>query len=105
MGLVGKKVDTISWCKVRVQTLLRPTRWADGSPGLQEEISKLNKSINEKRQMLATAEKMPKPLGSAFIQCNLQMGAHVLAQCVSYHEVRVRPLPMRYRADSAHSRS
>lgn len=30
---------------------------------------------------------MPKPLGSAFIQCNLQMGAHVLAQCVSYHQV------------------
>jgi hypothetical protein len=27
-----------------------------------------------------------KPHGSAFVQCNLQMGAHVLAQCVSYHE-------------------
>ncbi|KZT24094.1 DUF221-domain-containing protein [Neolentinus lepideus HHB14362 ss-1] len=25
-------------------------------------------------------------LESAFVQCNLQIGAHVLAQCVSYHE-------------------
>ena len=55
---------------------------------LQDEISKLNKSIDEKRAAIESAEKMPKPLGSAFIQCNLQMGAHVLAQCVSYHEVR-----------------
>ncbi|EKM57367.1 uncharacterized protein PHACADRAFT_194921 [Phanerochaete carnosa HHB-10118-sp] len=66
MGLFGKKVDTIKWC--------------------MDEISKLNKSIEEKRGALAQADKMPKPLGSAFIQCNLQMGAHVLAQCVSYHK-------------------
>lgn len=66
MGLFGKKVDTIQWCK--------------------DEISRLNKSIEEKRAALAHADKMPKPLGSAFIQCNLQMGAHVLAQCVSYHK-------------------
>lgn len=32
---------------------------------------------------------MPRPLGSAFIQCNLQLGAHVLAQCVSYHKVHL----------------
>lgn len=32
---------------------------------------------------------MPKPLGSAFIQRYLQMGAHVLAQCVSYHQVNL----------------
>ena len=25
-------------------------------------------------------------MDSAFIQCNLQMGAHVLAQCISYHQ-------------------
>jgi hypothetical protein len=25
-------------------------------------------------------------MGSAFIRCNLQMGAHILAQCLSYHE-------------------
>ncbi|GJE96634.1 hypothetical protein PsYK624_128340 [Phanerochaete sordida] len=66
VGLLGKKVDTIDWCK--------------------DEISKLNKSITEKRAEIEHADKMPKPLGSAFIQCNLQMGAHVLAQCVSYHK-------------------
>ena len=53
----------------------------------QDEIARLNASIEEKRAMLAHADKKPRPLGSAFIQCNLQMGAHVLAQCVSYHEV------------------
>lgn len=54
---------------------------------MKDEIARLNKSIDEKRQMLAGDETKPKPMGSAFIQCNLQMGAHVLAQCVSYHQV------------------
>ena len=44
--------------------------------------------------MIAHADTMPKPLGSAFIQCNLQMGAHVLAQCVSYHQVRLYSPPL-----------
>ena len=76
----------------------------------QDEIARLNESMEEKRAVLARVlprdgagrsrrgkeeekgEKgvIPKPLGSAFIQCNLQMGAHVLAQCVSYHQVRFR---------------
>ncbi|CAE6449878.1 unnamed protein product [Rhizoctonia solani] len=59
---VGQKVDTFDWCKT--------------------EIARLNDEINEKRKGLPECE----PHGSAFIQCNLQMGAHVLAQCVSYHE-------------------
>ncbi|KAH7339317.1 DUF221-domain-containing protein [Rhizoctonia solani] len=59
---VGEKVDTFVWCKT--------------------EIARLNDEINQKRKGLAEC----KPHGSAFIQCNLQMGAHVLAQCVSYHE-------------------
>ncbi|CCO29749.1 putative membrane protein C24H6,13 [Rhizoctonia solani AG-1 IB] len=59
---VGEKVDTFDWCKT--------------------EIARLNDEINEKRKGLPEC----KPHGSAFIQCNLQMGAHVLAQCVSYHE-------------------
>ncbi|KAF8706086.1 Cytosolic domain of 10TM putative phosphate transporter, partial [Rhizoctonia solani] len=59
---VGQKVDTFDWCKT--------------------EIARLNDEINEKRKGLPEC----KPHGSAFIQCNLQMGAHVLAQCVSYHE-------------------
>ena len=47
------------------------------------EISSLNLLITEARQ-----NAMDGPfLGSAFVQCNLQMGAHALAQCVSYHEV------------------
>ncbi|KIP07764.1 hypothetical protein PHLGIDRAFT_70481 [Phlebiopsis gigantea 11061_1 CR5-6] len=66
MGLYGRKVDTIPWCK--------------------DEIARLNVSIEEKRAALAHADKKPRPLGSAFVQCNLQMGAHVLAQCISYHE-------------------
>ncbi|KIP05884.1 hypothetical protein PHLGIDRAFT_119442 [Phlebiopsis gigantea 11061_1 CR5-6] len=66
LGLFGKKVDTIEWCK--------------------DEIARLNASIDEKRGALANADTMPPPLGSAFIQCNLQMGAHILAQCVSYDE-------------------
>lgn len=59
---IGKKVDTIEWCKV--------------------EIAKLNAAIEEGKQQLGER----KPLGSAFVECNLQIGAHVLAQCVSYHE-------------------
>ncbi|KAF8314939.1 DUF221-domain-containing protein [Clavulina sp. PMI_390] len=59
---VGKKVDTIAWCK--------------------EEIPRLTALIEEKRKVLPEA----KPHGAAMIMCNLQMGAHVLAQCASYHE-------------------
>ncbi|KAI0076270.1 DUF221-domain-containing protein [Panus rudis PR-1116 ss-1] len=62
LGLWGKKVDTIEWC--------------------MEEIARLNEKIDEERASLGVT----KPLGSAFIQCNLQLGAHVLAQCVSYHK-------------------
>ncbi|KAG9099222.1 hypothetical protein FS749_001789 [Ceratobasidium sp. UAMH 11750] len=58
----GQKVDSIDWYK--------------------GEIVRLNDEVNERRKGLAEC----RPHGSAFIQCNLQMGAHVLAQCVSYHE-------------------
>ncbi|KAK7031452.1 hypothetical protein R3P38DRAFT_2923651 [Favolaschia claudopus] len=67
LGLIGKKVETIPWCT--------------------EEISKLNEEIDDARQHTAKG----KFLGSVFIRCNLQLGAHVLAQCVSHH----RPLSMR----------
>jgi len=50
---------------------------------LQEEIVRLNKDIEDRRSHF----KEGKFLGSAFIRCNLQLGAHVLAQCLSYHEV------------------
>ncbi|KAI0340297.1 DUF221-domain-containing protein [Trametopsis cervina] len=66
LGLWGRKVDTVEWCK--------------------DEIARLNKSIDEKRKKLSEDATKPKPMGSAFIQCNLQMGAHVLAQCVSHHQ-------------------
>ncbi|KAL0946485.1 hypothetical protein HGRIS_012702 [Hohenbuehelia grisea] len=62
LGMVGKKVDTVEWC--------------------MEEISRLNNEIKDGREHIVKG----KFLGSAFIRCNLQMGAHVLAQCVSYHE-------------------
>lgn len=62
LGLVGSKVDTIEWCKA--------------------EISTLNEQIKEKRGV----HEEGKFLGSAFIRCNLQMGAHILSQCLSYHE-------------------
>ncbi|THU96938.1 DUF221-domain-containing protein [Dendrothele bispora CBS 962.96] len=62
LGLSGKKVDTIDWCK--------------------EEIATLNGKIRQARAKLVEG----KSLGSVFILCNLQMGAHILAQCVSYHE-------------------
>ncbi|PPR03078.1 hypothetical protein CVT24_012391 [Panaeolus cyanescens] len=74
LGLIGTKVDTIDWCK--------------------EEISTLNKEIAEKRKHIVKG----KFLGSAFIRCNLQMGAHVLSQCVSYHE----PLKMYNKWMEAH---
>ncbi|KAJ7680638.1 DUF221 family protein [Mycena polygramma] len=67
LGLFGKKVDTIPWCT--------------------EEISKLNREISTIREHVVKG----KFLGSVFIRCNLQLGAHVLAQCVSYH----RPLAMK----------
>lgn len=62
LGLFGPKVDTIDWCK--------------------GEISSLNEAIKEKRRDHVEG----KFLGSAFIRCNLQMGAHILSQCLSYHE-------------------
>jgi calcium permeable stress-gated cation channel len=43
----------------------------------------LNKEIEEARKQIGER----KSLETAFIECNLQLGAHVLAQCVSYHEV------------------
>jgi len=43
----------------------------------------LNAKVKEAREHIVQG----RFLGSAFIRCNLQMGAHVLAQCVSYHEV------------------
>ncbi|KAF9567911.1 DUF221-domain-containing protein [Agrocybe pediades] len=74
LGLVGQKVDTIDWCKAR--------------------ISRLNHEIEEKRRNIVKG----KFLGSAFIRCNLQLGAHVLAQCLSYHE----PLRMYSKTLEAH---
>ncbi|KAB5591080.1 hypothetical protein CTheo_5492 [Ceratobasidium theobromae] len=62
MPFMGQTVDTFDWCK--------------------SEIVRLTGEINESRKGLPQG----KPHGSAFVQCNLQMGAHVLAQCVSYHE-------------------
>ncbi|KAF9495804.1 DUF221-domain-containing protein [Pleurotus eryngii] len=62
LGLIGQKVDTVDWCK--------------------EEIHRLNTEIAEARSHVVNG----KFLGSAFIRCRLQMGAHVLAQCVSFHE-------------------
>lgn len=59
----GEKVDTIEWCK--------------------KEIPRLTEEIKLARVDLPNA----KPHGAAMIMCNLQMGAHVLAQCASYHEV------------------
>ncbi|KAJ7045820.1 DUF221 family protein [Mycena alexandri] len=67
LGLFGRKVETIPWCT--------------------EEIAKLNHDIGEARKHIVKG----KFLGSVFIRCNLQLGAHVLAQCVSYH----RPLAMK----------
>src|SRR5258706_9423824 len=59
---IGQRVDTIDWCT--------------------KEITRLNVEIHRLRETLPNCP----PQGSAFVQCNLQMGAHVLAQCVSYHE-------------------
>ena len=61
-GLWGKTVDTLDWCK--------------------DEIARLNKDIDEQRE-----KSEGRFLGSAFVRCNLQMGAHILSQCLSYHEV------------------
>jgi hypothetical protein len=51
----------------------------------QSEISKLNHEIDTARKHIVKG----KFLGSVFIRCNHQLGAHVLAQCVSYHKVCV----------------
>ncbi|KAF8825413.1 hypothetical protein HHX47_DHR7000217 [Lentinula edodes] len=63
LGVLGKKVDTIEWCR--------------------DEIVKLNSTITSTRSQKQDG----KFLGSVFILCNLQIGAHILAQCVSYHQV------------------
>lgn len=54
------------------------------SIGWQDEIARLNVVIANKQQHIVKG----KFLGSVFIRCNLQMGAHVLAQCVCHHKVR-----------------
>lgn len=48
---------------------------------LKDEIAQHNNNIKFLREQVRD----DKPLGSAFIQCNLQMGAHVLAQCIAHH--------------------
>ncbi|KAJ4485800.1 DUF221 family protein [Lentinula aciculospora] len=63
-GVLGDKVDTIEWCK--------------------DEIARLNSTISSTRSLQKQDSKF---LGSVFILCNLQIGAHILAQCVSYHQV------------------
>ncbi|EEB99690.1 hypothetical protein MPER_00584, partial [Moniliophthora perniciosa FA553] len=63
LGMCGTEVDTIEWCA--------------------EEIGRLNREIDERRRSLSGKTKF---LGSIFIRTNLQMGAHILAQCVSWHE-------------------
>lgn len=55
----------------------------DADMPLQAEISRLNQEIKTAREHIVKG----KFLGTAFIRCNLQLGAHVLAQCLSYHEV------------------
>jgi hypothetical protein len=50
---------------------------------LQEEVARLNQEIHIARENIVRG----RFLGSVFIRCSLQLGAHVLAQCVSYHEV------------------
>ena len=67
---IGQRVDTIDWCT--------------------KEITRLNVEIEKLRETLPNCPSQ----GSAFLQCNLQMGAHVLAQCVTYHD----PLVMAQKA-------
>jgi len=62
LGLFGPKVDTIEWCK--------------------DQISSVNIDIKGSREKIVEG----KFLGSAFIRCNIQLGAHVLSQCLSYHK-------------------
>ncbi|KAJ3732412.1 DUF221 family protein [Lentinula guzmanii] len=64
LGILGEKVDTIERCK--------------------DEIAELNSIITSARSRQKQDGKF---LGSVFILCNLQIGAHILAQCVSYHQV------------------
>lgn len=74
LGLFGRRVDAIDYFKA--------------------EISRLNKEIKDNREHLSKG----KFLGSVFMRCNLQLGAHVLAQCLSYHE----PLKMYNKWMEAH---
>ena len=61
-GVFRWRVDTIGWAK--------------------EEIVRLDGIMEKARNDLSNVE----AVGSAFIELNLQLGAHVLTQCVSYHE-------------------
>ncbi|KAG5646820.1 hypothetical protein DXG03_002197 [Asterophora parasitica] len=53
-----------------------------GLPGKKNAIVQLNAKIEKARER----QEKGRFLGTAFIRCNLQIGAHVLAQCVSHHE-------------------
>ncbi|ORY87096.1 hypothetical protein BCR37DRAFT_376481 [Protomyces lactucae-debilis] len=60
--LIGKKVDTIDWCKA--------------------ELARLNPEILEKQANPNDFE----PMNSAFIQFHRQISAHMAVQSVSYHK-------------------
>jgi calcium permeable stress-gated cation channel len=60
---VGRKLNTFENCKM--------------------EIQKFNVDIPRQQQKCGEG----RPLGAVFIECNLQIGAHVLSQVVAYHEV------------------
>ncbi|KAJ7595058.1 DUF221 family protein [Mycena floridula] len=62
LGLFGPKVDTVRHCR--------------------EEIVRLNASIKEQREAMGKQKFM----GTVFIRCNFQAGAHILAQVLNYHE-------------------
>ncbi|KAI0696365.1 hypothetical protein BC835DRAFT_1305678 [Cytidiella melzeri] len=88
-GETGQRLR-LFWSSTRRLGKGLTTGW-DSWVGLERKLiqssgARLNKSIDKKQPTLLHGETKPRLLGSAFIQCNLQMGAHVLAQCVSHHQ-------------------
>ncbi|KAL1686821.1 hypothetical protein GGG16DRAFT_63488 [Schizophyllum commune] len=87
LGLIGKKVDSIEYWKARFY-------FSYSSQIPDFEIDRLNKEMDVLRSDSHTKEFK----GSVFVRCNLQMGAHILAQTVSHHE----PLRMTEKWMEAH---
>ena len=70
---IGQKVDTVEWARKEIELCTQGL--ADGRDTLQADI-----------ESPGTDKDNYPPLTSAFVRFNLQIAAHMAAQCLTHHE-------------------